>query len=199
MEDLYNKIREDCWHAAYDCAAMKYVYEKRSERLKWRVTLIKAFGVIVPSAVGITALGFGLDNKFLKDLIILAIPVTVFQFVISLWAIIYDWDGQLSYSYEAIQSYNSLFSQYYELAKFPPSALETLKTGFDLANREGLIREQQDTSHNVKDWEKRMGMRYSLREYKLKCYGCQIIPLNLKSTPCDVCGKFSFKYKTFNL
>lgn len=198
-EDLYGKVRQDSWNASYDCAAMRYIFEKRSDRLKWRVTLIKAFGVIVPAAVGITTLGYGLDNDSLKKLIIIAVPVTIFQFIISLWAIIYNWDGELSYSYEAIQSYNPLYKQYHDLANYPPKEYDELKNRFDLINKDSSFREQQDASHNVKQWEKRMGMRFSLREYKLSCYGCKKNPLSLKSTPCNVCGKFSLLYKTFNL
>jgi len=183
-ENLYDKLRLECHHKSQDCSAMRYIFEQRAKRLNWRVTLIKAFG-------------YGLDNTMLKDLIVIAVPVSCIQFAISLWAIIYNWDGELAYSYEGIQSYNPLYSQYHELASYPPNNFDDLKQKFDLINIEMSFRSQQDASHNIAEWENRMGMRYSLREHQVACVGCKKTPLSLDSTDCDVCGKFSFRYKYF--
>jgi mobilome CxxCx(11)CxxC protein len=198
-EDLYEKLRREIHNKSYDCDANRYIFEKRAERLKKRVTLIKALGALVPVIVGLTALGYGANNVFVKNLIVIAIPISILQFIISFWAIIYKWDDELSYSYEAIQAYNPLFTRYHNLAAYPPKSFKDLKGEFDLIDRELTLRVQQDTSHNIKNWERRMGMRYSLREHQCKCVGCNIIPLSLESTGCDVCGKYSPKYRTFNL
>jgi mobilome CxxCx(11)CxxC protein len=198
-ENYFDKLRVETHHSSYNCTANGYIFEKRAERYKWRVTLIKALGIIVPAAVGITVLGYGIENDLLKKMTILAVPVTVIQFLISLWAIIYKWDDELAYAYEAIQSYEPLQKKFHDLANYPPTDFNSLKKEFDVIYKELSFRSQQDTSHSIRNWEKRMGMRYSLREHQTKCVECKDVPRSLKSTKCDVCGKYSFKYRFFNL
>lgn len=195
-ENKYDKLRIDCHNKAYDCDAMKYIFEKRAKRLKGYATTLKAFGIIVPSLIGSVALSYQLESPFLQFLVSVAVPCMIIQFIISLWALVAEWDNELSYSYEAIQSYSPLFAKYKNIADYPPEEYITFKSAVDVIDLESSFREQQDTSHNVKEWEKRMGMRYSLREHKCSCYGCKVIPLSMESTACDVCGKFSFKYQT---
>ncbi|MDB5116375.1 MAG: putative rane protein [Mucilaginibacter sp.] len=196
-ENLYDKLRNECHDKAFDCFGYSYIFEKKALRLRRWVTLIKAFGVLVPSLVGITALGYGYDNQILKNLIVVAIPLTLIQFIISLWAIIYKWDDELSYSYEAKVNYDSLYEKFKQLGKFPPNLYEELRTKYDLISVEYSLRSQQDAQHSLREWELRKGMKYSLREHKKECYGCKIIPLSMKSTDCYVCGNFSFKYQTY--
>ena len=194
-EDLYAKLRQECHHYSYDCSAMRFIFESRATKLRNKVTWLKALGIIVPALVGSTALGYPLDSVFLKNLILFAIPVTIFQFVLSVWATIAKWEEGLAYSYEAVQSYSTLFTKFHDLANYPPSQFSSLKKQFDGIVTESSLRSQQDASHNVKEWEKRMGMRFSLRLHQCKCVGCEVKPLSLDSTNCDICGKFSLKYQ----
>ena len=42
----------------------------------------------------------------------------------------------------------------------------------------------------VTDKEKRIGMRFGLRELSRKCVGCNEIPLSMNTSNCDICGNF---------
>ena len=196
-ENQYEKLRFKCHSLAFDCFGYSYIFQKRSESLKKIVTLIKALGILVPSTVGATALGYGYNNQILKNIIIVAIPVSIVQFVISIIAMTYKWDERLSYCYEAIYSYDSLYQRFDQLGNFPPDTYLTLKTEFDLINSEKNIRSQQDAQQGIKEWELRRGMRSSLREHQKECLGCKEKPLSMKSSNCPVCGNFSFKYQTY--
>lgn len=200
MDNIYyNDLLRECFNHSYDCTANRYLFEKRAERFIWRIKLLKTVGFIVPAAVGFTALGYELNIVFLQYLKLIAIPITFIQFIIAIWAVFYDWDSELSYAYQAIQSYIQLFSQFHDLAKFPPNNFKEIKKKYDLINKDYIFRDQQDSQHNVKQWESRMGMRYSLWLHKCECWGCKKTPLSIKSNDCDICGKFSFTYKLFNL
>lgn len=196
-ENLSEKLRRECWDKSYDCSAMKYIFEKRGQRLRFKINLLKAFGIIVPASVGITAISYGSDSAILKYAIISATALMAFQFIISVLAMVYKWDDELSYCYEAVQSYNPLYLKYHNLANLPPDNYQELRNQYDIINLESSYREQQDALHRVKEWEQRMGMRYSLRQHQCRCIGCNAVPLSMESTNCDVCGKFTFKYQNF--
>lgn len=195
----YEDLRIECFNHSYDCSANRYIFEKRAERFKWRIKLLKTIGFIVPITVGLTAMGYELNSHFLQYLKFVAIPITIIQFIIAAWAVFYGWDDELFYAYQSIQSYIPLFNQFNELAKFPPTDFKELKKKYDLINKDYIFRDQQDSQHNVKQWESRMGMRYSLWLHQCECIGCKKTPLSIKSNDCDICGKFSFRYKLFNL
>ena len=193
----HDKILMDCFDRAFHCYGYSYIFEKRALFFNRCVTFIKAFGIIVPAMVGITAMGYKYDNAFLRYLIFFAVPLAIIQFILSLVAIIYKWDDELSYAYDANNSYSSLYSKFKKLASVPPKTLIELSDKFDVIDIEKTIRGNQDSQHGIKEWEYRKGMRYSLREHEKTCKGCGIIPLSMDSTECPVCGKYTFKYRTF--
>jgi mobilome CxxCx(11)CxxC protein len=188
-------LRLECWHRAFNAFGHGYIFDKRANKYGIRINLLKVFGLLVPATVGSTAIGYGYNNEVLKSLIALAIPLTIIQFVISVLAIIYKWDDELSYSFEASQSYNTLHDNFEKLGGFPPIDYEQLRIKYDLLNTEYNLRQQQDSKHIIKEWELRKGMRSSLRDKQRKCVGCNLIPLSMESTDCYVCGRFSLKYK----
>ena len=194
-ENLYDKLRKECYKRKYDCFAFSHVFEKRAGRLNRWVSVIKAFGILVPVAVGVTASGYGLHNKFMENVLWIAIPTGIFQFLLSTWTVITKWDDKLSYAYQAKISYDSLYKKFSDLAGFPPSTYESLRQSYNLVDQEYILRGQEDSHYNINEWEKRCGMRAHLREHQIPCVGCKKTPLSMESTDCSVCGNFSFKYK----
>lgn len=189
-EDKYNKLRLKCWNNLTDTFGYQYIFDVRSRRFSRRLNLLKVLGIIVPAAIGATALGYGLENSFLKNLLSIAIPITTLQFLTSVLAVIYKWDEELSYSFEASQAHNNLYRKYKKLAEFPPVNYDELSRQYNLIDEEHNSRVIQDLKHNLREREKRMGMRWSLREHQKTCIGCNKTPKSIESTDCPVCGQF---------
>jgi mobilome CxxCx(11)CxxC protein len=198
-ENLYDKLRIKCHDNAFHCFGHQYIFDRRAQYFSKVVNLLKVLGVLVPAAIGATALGYGIDSNILKAAIAIAIPLTILQFIVSTIAIIYKWDDELSYSFEASQHYNTLYREFKKLGEFPPSDYDALNTSYDLIDTQYNSRDQQDSKHNIKEWQLRRGMRFSLREFQRTCKGCGKTPISMESTDCPVCGNYLLKNKMFNL
>lgn len=197
-EDLYNKIINECRDKKKHVIGTKYIFDKRAERFGKRIRLLKLFGFLVPVTVGLTALGYGYNNKILSTLITIAIPLTIIQFLISVFALFYEWDNELAYSYEASQAHNELHERLKKLSELPPDNYTELRVEYDLLNSEIRARDQQDTKHNAREWELRKGYRFAMRQYSFPCMGCKQIPTSMESTKCPICGRFTWYYRILN-
>jgi mobilome CxxCx(11)CxxC protein len=193
--EAFNKLRSKCWDNSLHSFGHGYIFDKRAQRYGRYVNWLKVFGLLVPAIIGATAIGYGYNNVILKDAIILAIPITIVQFIFSVLAVIYKWDDELSYSFEASQAYNNFWDKFKKLGEIPPKEYGELERRYDLLNVEVISRNQQDTKHNIKEWELRKGMRAALREFQRNCVGCNEIPQSMESKNCNVCG--NFKYTLF--
>jgi mobilome CxxCx(11)CxxC protein len=191
LEQKYNGLRQDCWNESLQSFGKAYIFDKRAQRYSFYINLLKVFGIVVPVTVGATAIGYGFDSVLLKYSIALAIPLTIAQLIFSVCAIVYKWDDELSYSYEASQELSTLSDKFKRLAKTPPDDFKDFEHEFEILNTIIKTRNQQSSKHNLREWELRMGMRYSLREYQRKCAGCGEIPKSMEPTKCDVCGNFN--------
>ena len=201
QEERFNKLRTICWNNAITAFGTAYIFDKKAQRQSFYTNLLKVFGIIVPVTVGATALGYGLNSNILKLVIGLAIPLSIFQLIFSVFAVVHKWDDELAYSYEASQDLSLLSDSFRKLGNLPPENYKELDEKFEILNTRLKARTQQNSKHNIKEWELRMGMRYALREFQRPCVGCKKIPLSMESTDCDVCGKFdkSINYKLFKL
>jgi mobilome CxxCx(11)CxxC protein len=193
--DLRDKIILESSDNSFHCFGYSYLFDKRAQRFRKRVKLLQVFGIAIPATVGATAVGYGYDNSILKYALILSAPLLVIQFTVSIIAIIYEWDTELAYSYEASQDYNNIYDRFKKLYKLPPVSYTELDKQFEIINTEYGSRSRQDAKHGIKEWELRMGMRYSLREHQKPCATCGKIPTDMEPTECGVCGKFK-KQKT---
>jgi mobilome CxxCx(11)CxxC protein len=161
--------------------------------------MLKVFGIVVPSAIGATAIGYGLETEFLKFMIVIAIPLTIGQLIFSVFAVTNKWDDKLAYAYEASQDLNLMHDDFKKLGNLPPTDFDKLNEKYELLNTRYKARSQQNSKQNIKEWEQRMGMKFGLREFQKKCAGCKETPVSMASTDCDVCGNFnsSIYYKMF--
>lgn len=198
-EDQYNQLRIKCHDQAFHRYGYSYIFKKRAERFKWRINMIKIMGIIVPAAVGSIALSYSLDSQLLKFAIAIAIPAMIVQFILSLWAVLSKWDEELAYCYESMPSHSTLYSKLKYLAQFPPKAFKDLANEYKNLDVEINLRSQLDGQHDIKGWETRMGMRWSLREHRKECDKCNKRPYGMTSTNCEVCGNFSYlKHQLLN-
>ena len=198
-EERFNKLRTICWNNAITAFGIAYIFDKKAQRHGFYTNLLKVFGIVVPVAVGATTLGYGMDSKVLKAIIGLAIPLSILQLVFSVFAVVHKWDDELAYAFEASQDLSLLSDSFKKLGNLPPENYKELDDRFEILNTRLKARTQQNSKHNIKEWELRMGMRYALREFQRPCIGCKEIPTSMKSTDCDICGKFdkSINYKLF--
>jgi mobilome CxxCx(11)CxxC protein len=197
QDNAIDKIRIESWDNSFHTFGTAYIFNKRAVRYSAFVTWLKVFGIVVPVVVGATVTGYGLDSDFLKWLIAIAIPLSIIQLVFSVLAVIYKWDEELAYSYEASKDHNFLSQEFKSLANIP-IANDDLKSRFDILVTKLQSREEQDSKHNIMEWENRMGMKFALRQFKRECVGCHVTPVSMESTACDICGKYNnFTTKLF--
>jgi mobilome CxxCx(11)CxxC protein len=187
-------LRKNCSDNSFQCFGYEYLFDQRASRFGSWLSSLKVFGIVVPALAGAYVIGYGLTPT-LKFLIYVAGIISIVQFIFSIFAVIYKWDDELSYAYEASPDYNNLHSKFKDLAQIPPNTLEQFKKEYNLLDQQYRSRSQQDAKHNIADWERRKAMRSTLREHQKECVGCYHTPVSMESTQCDVCGKFSFNYK----
>lgn len=185
-----DKIKLDSSDKSFHSFGYSYIFQKR---IKWYLRYINAlkfFGIIVPLIIGALALGYGANSNILIYAIIVGTPIVIFQLVISTLSIVYKWDDELAYSFEASNDYNFFYEEFRKLFNYPTQSSLNLENKFDILMTKLNSREQQNSKHKINEKELRTGMRYSLREHKKECVGCGKIPTDMKSTKCGVCGNF---------
>lgn len=198
-EQKFEKLRTTCWNNAITSFGIAYIFDKKAQRHGFYTNMLKVFGIVVPVAVGATALGYGLNSIALKSVIALAIPLSIIQLIFSVFAVVHKWDDELAYAFEASQDLSLLSDSFKKLGNLPPDNYKDLDQKFEILNTRLKARTQQNSKHGIKEWELRMGMRYALRDFQKKCVGCGEVPGSMKSSNCEVCGKFdqTIYYKLF--
>lgn len=184
-------IRRESWDRAINSFGKAFIFGKRAEFYKKWIRFLTILGIIVPILVGAVATGYGLDSSILKNVINITIPITIIQLVISIIAIVNNWNDYLSYSLEATNDYGNLSENFKKLGKNPPIDEQKLEHKFEILDTKYLLRTEQDSKYGLKDKELRKAMRYALREFQRKCVGCEEVPLSMKSTECEICGNFN--------
>lgn len=194
----FDLLRIECWNKTFHTFAWEYIFNERAKSYSWKSNWLKVLGILVPAMIGATVISYEKLPEVKNASIALLTIISLIQFGLSILAIIYKWDDELSYSYEASMAYNSFNRRYKTLAQVPPNDYVEFKGLYDILDAESNARNQQDAKHNIRAWEKRKGMRYALRENQKQCVGCKDTPLSMDSTNCDICGKYSVKYKILN-
>lgn len=190
MTEKETIIRREAWDKAVHSFGKAYVFGKRAEFYKKWIRFLTILGIIIPILIGAIATSYGLNSPILKNVINITIPVTIIQLIISVIAIVNNWNDYLSYSLEATNDYGNLSETFKKLGKNPPSGEQILEHKFEILDTKYLLRTEQDSKYGLKDRELRKGMRYALREFQRECVGCKEIPLSINSTDCEVCGNF---------
>ena len=189
-EEKIEQLQIESHNNSFHSFGKAYLFEKRARHYNKLINWLTVLGIIVPVSIGATVLGYGIDNNFLKILIAVAIPVSILQLIISIVSVVYKWSDELSYANESAQEHYFLCDRFKKLGRFPPDNFRDADHSFEIINTRQKAREEQDSKHNIKDWEFRMGMRYALREYKKECIGCGEIPKSMDYSDCPVCGKY---------
>lgn len=188
MENHYDKMRSVCWVKAMEAFGTHYIYKRRMNRLNAYTSWAKITGFVLPVLLGGLVGSYYQDKKIMEVALAITTPIAIAQLVLS--AILTANNVEVNQlKYTALSTKNLLLSaDFKELGEFPPVEFPPLKARFDvLAERERALIEE-DVS--LSDKENRMGMRYGLRQFQRRCVGCDVIPLSMKATDCEVCGNF---------
>ena len=189
-QEKIDKIKLESSDKAFHSFGYSYIFTKRIKCYLRYINVLKFFGIVVPLTVGALAIGYGVKPAMVVISITIAIPLTIIQLIISTLSIVYKWDDELAYAFEANQDYSHLYDEYTKLYKFPLSNITELEKQFEILKTKHNNRENQDSKHNITEKELRMGMRYSLRQNKKECAGCNIVPTTMVSSKCGICGNF---------
>lgn len=193
-EDQHDKIRRSCWDFALHSYAKSYLYSRRTRVIGTRQKIITFLGFFMPMLVGAWILGYGEQWDIFQTIKYVAIAILIVQLGFSLWSLIDGWDDENKYSIESTLDNRNLYNQFIDLANLPPPELLTFKTKYDLIVQNNKGRQSQDEKHPLSEREKRRGMRYALKKLQRPCVVCKIVPNDMSSTNCPVCGNFNLKY-----
>lgn len=184
-------LRIDSWNNSIQAFGKSYIFSKRAQFYSNWTKFLTIMGIAVPLTIGATASGYGFDSEILKNTIAISIPLSIIQLIISAFALVNNWNDNLSYSLEAVNDYNSLSDGFKKLGKNPPENYNEFLKSFEILETKMTSRSENDAKYNLKERELRKGMRYALREFQRKCVGCGNIPISIASTDCEVCGNYN--------
>ena len=186
----HDRLRQDSWNNALFSYGYGYLFSLRANRLNKKLNWITFLGIIIPVLIGGIVTTYGTESPILKYLLIVTAPLSIIQLIISVWSVVANWNTSYAYYLESYLDNYNLAELYENLGKYPPDDVDDLKTEMDKIDILRSNRDKQDSKYPLTDKEKRKGMRYALRKYKRSCAGCNIIPKDMKSTKCGVCGNF---------
>ncbi len=197
IEEKHKKINQESWDMSLQSFGYSYVFSRRARKYGRRLYIINLLGIIVPVLLGATASAYGLNSDIVQTLLWVSIPVSIIQLLLSTISIIAKWEDKLAYSYEATTDYDNLWDDFKRLANRPPDKYDDFYVSFEVLNGKYGSRSRQSVKYNVSDREKRIGMRWALREFKRQCSHCNKVPVSMQSADCGICG--NYKYLKFNI
>jgi mobilome CxxCx(11)CxxC protein len=182
--------RKDCWDQAIYAFGTAYIFEKRLQSARKNLRVLTYLGVLVPVAVGgIVVSFFGVQSlrPFLTWLIVAAGILGTIQLAFTLWALVAKWDDVASYAAISSSENRRLAARFEELGKMPPV---DFAVQYQLLKADNSRRQEADIQQGINDAEKRMITRAGLRQYQRTCVRCNLVPADMSSTNCTVCGNF---------
>lgn len=151
-DDITN-IKQLCGEYASDADVYIEAFRKRARPLKTNTTLLRFGGLVVPITGSLVYLPEATSLQRLPGLSILLFVASVAVLLFSLISIVWTWDANLAYYYEAIKNYAALKQDFLKLAQVGHAdagvqnhVFEIVRTNFK--NRRGL-----DVSYDITDQE----------------------------------------------
>lgn len=185
-----NQTCSECWNRALYAHGTAQVFLARSERYKRKLRWLAFVGIAGALLIGGIVTGFGVGAPYLSLFIAGAAIVTIGQLLFSLWSLVADWTGELTYSLESASENLSLSSAFRELAEQAQNPSSDLAVRFAELRSRDESRRVSDTKQGVTEKEKRYGLRAGLLHFQRQCVECKQVPISMKSTKCGVCGDF---------
>jgi len=168
------------------CFGTAKLFEKRRKRIAFLNKLPKYIGLFIPLSLGIIVSS---DNSFLMPIFkSIAFILNTIMLVLSLWALIFDWDNRLENFTESISNNR----RYYKIFKEIAERYNEDETKYANLYRETILlddmQQAKDDKENFSAKEDRFIMREGLYQTQRECTVCGRIPdKNLNN--CSCCGK----------
>ena len=189
QEDLEIKnIRQDSWDKALFSFGYSFLYQRRYRIYRQWLRLLLFIGLGVPMLVGALAMTFGLKPW----VVVIASIVGILQLMLNLFAVVQKLDDEVIYSQKAAVEHSQLSDGFKQLGKNPPTAKTKVKHEYEILQTRLSSIDATDKEHGLKPKELRRAHRAGHREFRRECVACDIIPTDMKSDDCGVCGRFKF-------
>lgn len=180
------QVQQDCWTRAIHAFGTAAVFERRAARYRRLVRVPAFLGVAVPVVVGGMVLSFGTEQASLPAIILVAGILGLVQLVMSVWALVAQWESTLAYALESASENHRFATEFEKLAKDPTT---DLRVRFEMLDSTYQARGHADVRQVVSQAEKRFGLRSGLHRFQRACVACKLIPDPEDPTGCSVCGK----------
>jgi mobilome CxxCx(11)CxxC protein len=177
------------WDDVLDAKGTAYVFDKRAKRFRFWLNTNNFIGLALPVLVGGIVLGFG-NPTWMKIVLPITGGVAVIQFLSTLASFVWGWQSGLEYSLQALSKNESFATDLNRLVKNLTVSDDQFFQELKILRETMKAQSSIDQQRGITDGEKRMGMRWGLRETKRACAACKKIPTSMKSDNCDVCGNF---------
>src|ERR1019366_2786967 len=185
-----DNICEDCWRRAIYAFGTAEILRKRTVKFKKGIQMLSFTALVFPVLIGGIVLGFGTQARALSILIPLAVVAGILQLVLSAWALGFNWSEKLDYAQESAADNYQISERFRELGSKALAPPEDLQVQFAEAKGRDDARRLADSKKGVTDQELRYGHRAAFRQFGRKCEGCEKVPHSMKSTDCEICGRF---------
>ena len=183
-------LRQDCWDQALYAFGTAVLFQRRARSLRRSLRALTFIGVGVPVAVGGAVLSVSTNQSFVAVIAAVAGVLLFAQLIWSVWAIVALWEDRRAYAVESMTDNFRLANAYKFLAEHSPN---DIKQRFEVLAAESGSRDTRDYQQDLREGEKRRGMRAALFQNRRACAGCRRVPESPdKATNCAVCGQFGW-------
>ncbi|MFY1658342.1 mobilome CxxCx(11)CxxC protein [Micromonospora sp. WMMD1274] len=186
----WDALAKEAWNRALHTFGTAYIFEVRARLLRRRLKWLNFVALVVPVIVGGLALGYGAGFPLLGLAVAIGGTVGLVQLTFSTWAIVSGWVESYGYAITSVVDNQRLTQEFKELASNRSISIELARHRYEVLVALDSSRQAQDYSQDIKEQEKRMGMRAALRDRQLACSSCRIVPTSMEPTECAVCGNF---------
>ncbi len=198
-EKKISLIQQNCMHNSIQCCGYAYIFFRRRIELKIYQNGLEISAIIAPVFAFLFAfLPIDYGNSIIimnisKYGVIVASAVQIILFILSIIFKALRVNERSSLYSEMSITFSNLQIDFKHASQFPSNDIILYQSKY-----EKLLEKLKCNYRNaceVKEIEKRRGMRYALREFSRKCIACEKVPYSMKSTDCDVCGNFHSWWK----
>ncbi|MCC5888895.1 MAG: hypothetical protein JJT88_20850 [Gammaproteobacteria bacterium] len=182
--------RHSANNSALNCFGTGYLFEKRIVPLRFAIKSLSFLSLAGPLSIGALVLAVGTTGSIIFFALAAASTLSSVQVIVSLWALVANWQNNLSYYIESKSDNYRLADKFNGLANNVNLSDSKWRHQKDVLETMSEMRKDLDLRFDISDEEKRMGMRAALRRYQRPCVACSQVPVSLDSHNCDVCGNF---------
>jgi mobilome CxxCx(11)CxxC protein len=189
---------------AVECSAMASILEKRIICIDGISKKLAFMGAILPPSLGTATFKLGefgeldelgkllaiaADSPIKTAAIAAVIILGAIQTIISIYSLTHKWNDNLPiYINSKIENHKNA-KKYHDIWKKYDENEEEFARQLEETNASSEMQEEQDLKINLKEKEKRYGLRHALCQYSIACVHCGKIPDPKKPSNCSVCGK----------